>query len=99
MPLLLSMAELIAWVEEQRAAAHLHPLLIIAIAVIVFLEIHPFEGGNGRLSRALTTLLLLQNRLAYARRTRRLPACGARSRFGLRGKPCATGHPLPPRRR
>ena len=59
------MSELIAWVEEQRATGHLHPLLIIAIAVIVFLEIHPFEDGNGRLSRALTTLLLLQTGYAY----------------------------------
>ena len=59
------MSELIAWVEEQRATGHLHPLLIIAVAVIVFLEIHPFEDGNGRLSRALTTLLLLQTGYAY----------------------------------
>jgi len=43
----------------------LHPLLIIAIFVIVFLEIHPFQDGNGRLSRVLTTLLLLQAGYAY----------------------------------
>ena len=59
------MSELVAWVEEQRATGHLHPLLIIALAVIVLLEIHPFEDGNGRLSRALTTLLLLQAGYAY----------------------------------
>ena len=59
------MGELIAWVEDARATGHLHPLLIIALAVIVFLEIHPFEDGNGRLSRALTTLLLLQTGYAY----------------------------------
>jgi Fic family protein len=31
----------------------------------VFLEIHPFQDGNGRLSRVLTTLLLLQAGYAY----------------------------------
>ncbi|MEY3202235.1 MAG: hypothetical protein RIR70_1785, partial [Pseudomonadota bacterium] len=40
-------------------------LLIIAIFVVVFLEIHPFQDGNGRLSRVLTTLLLIQAGYAY----------------------------------
>ena len=40
-------------------------MLIIAIFVVVFLEIHPFQDGNGRLSRVLTTLLLLQAGYAY----------------------------------
>jgi Fic family protein len=38
----------------------LHPQLVLAVFIVVFLHIHPFEDGNGRLSRALTTLLLLQ---------------------------------------
>jgi Fic family protein len=59
------MAELVAWVDAEREKAHLHPLLIIAIFVVVFLEIHPFQDGNGRLSRVLTTLLLLQAGYAY----------------------------------
>jgi len=54
------MTELITWVQEERARGHLHPLLIIAVWVVVFLEIHPFQDGNGRLSRVITTLLLLQ---------------------------------------
>ena len=45
--------------------ARLHPLLIIALCVVDFLEIHPFQDGNGRLSRVLTTLLLLQAGYAY----------------------------------
>lgn len=59
------MAELVAWVTEQRERQQLHPLLITAIFVVVFLEIHPFQDGNGRLSRALTTLMLLQAGYAY----------------------------------
>ena len=59
------MTELVTWVQEERAAGHLHPLLIIALWVVVFLEIHPFQDGNGRLSRVLTTLLLLQSGYAY----------------------------------
>ena len=38
----------------------------MAIFVVTFLAIHPFEDGNGRLSRILTTLLLLQAGYAYA---------------------------------
>jgi len=59
------MAELVQWVNDEREKAHLHPLLIIGIFVVVFLEIHPFQDGNGRLSRVLTTLLLLQAGYAY----------------------------------
>lgn len=62
------MTELVAWVNQERQrvdGARLHPLLIIALCVVVFLEIHPFQDGNGRLSRVLTTLLLLQAGYAY----------------------------------
>lgn len=59
------MAELVAWVRQERDKALLHPLLVIAVAVVVFLEIHPFQDGNGRLSRVVTTLLLLQAGYAY----------------------------------
>jgi Fic family protein len=59
------MEELVAWTTLERNKAQLHPLLIISIFVVVFLEIHPFQDGNGRLSRALTTLLLLQSGYAY----------------------------------
>jgi Fic family protein len=59
------MAELVAWLEEARDLRRLHPLLIVAVFVVVFLAIHPFQDGNGRLSRVLTTLLLLQAGYAY----------------------------------
>ena len=51
------------WYSGEKA--ELHPLLITAIFVVVFLEIHPFQEGNGRLSRVITTLLLLQSGYAY----------------------------------
>ena len=59
------MTELVASFNNERAAARLHPLLLIGIWVVVFLQIHPFQDGNGRLSRVLTTLLLLQAGYAY----------------------------------
>ncbi len=40
-------------------------MIVIGIFVVVFLEIHPFQDGNGRLSRVLTTLLLLRAGYAY----------------------------------
>ena len=59
------MTELVAWFNEEHDAARFHPLLLIGIWVVTFLEIHPFQDGNGRLSRVLTTLLLLQAGYAY----------------------------------
>jgi Fic family protein len=54
------MSDLVDWVREEREAQRLHALVLIALFVVVFLEIHPFQDGNGRLSRVLTTLMLLQ---------------------------------------
>lgn len=59
------MTELVSWFNEETESAQLHPLLLIGIWVVVFLEIHPFQDGNGRLSRVLTTLLLLRAGYAY----------------------------------
>jgi Fic family protein len=59
------MAELVAWTRSALIDKSLHPLLVIAVFTVVFLEIHPFQDGNGRLSRALTTLLLLRSGYAY----------------------------------
>ena len=59
------MRDLVTWLNEARDLKRPHPLLAIAVFVVVFLEIHPFQDGNGRLSRILTTLLLLQAGYAY----------------------------------
>ena len=59
------MEELVSWMTDEREAGRLHPLLAIAVFVVVFLEVHPFQDGNGRLSRVLATLLLLQAGYAY----------------------------------
>ncbi|MFN9392753.1 MAG: Fic family protein [Flavobacteriales bacterium] len=59
------MSELTQWLQQEREVAQLHPLLITALFTVVFLEVHPFQDGNGRLSRVLTTLLLLQAGYAY----------------------------------
>ncbi len=59
------MQELIFETKELLENKKLHPLLIIGIFVVVFLFIHPFQDGNGRLSRVLTTLLLLKTDYFY----------------------------------
>lgn len=56
--------ELIDWTRDALEKNRFHPLLIIANFIVEFLKIHPFEDGNGRLSRVLTNLLLL--RLGYS---------------------------------
>lgn len=61
----LLMTELVEWTRQALEAGHTHPLLVVAIFTVVFLEIHPFQDGNGRLSRILTTLLLLRSGYAY----------------------------------
>jgi Fic family protein len=59
------MEELVRWVNKAIAENSLHPLLIVAVFIVVFLAIHPFQDGNGRLSRILTTLMLLRAGYVY----------------------------------
>jgi Fic family protein len=61
----LMMTDLIQWVDEETKKRELHPILIIAIFLVNFLAIHPFQDGNGRLSRVLTTLMLLRTGYSY----------------------------------
>jgi Fic family protein len=61
----LRMESLVQWSNESFAEKKLHPLLITAAFVVEFLAIHPFQDGNGRISRVLTTYLLLKSNYAY----------------------------------
>ena len=54
------MKNLFEWTNSNFEKEELHPLLVIAVFVYEFLSIHPYQDGNGRLSRLLTTLLLLK---------------------------------------
>lgn len=53
-----AMKSLINWYVEEK---EVHPLITSAVFVYDFLSIHPFQDGNGRLSRLLTTMLLLKS--------------------------------------
>ncbi|MEL7222595.1 MAG: Fic family protein [Bacteroidota bacterium] len=56
-----AMETAVSWYQEEIRRTQRHPLIIIATFIYEFLSIHPFKDGNGRLSRLLTNLLLLQN--------------------------------------
>jgi Fic family protein len=53
------MKELVHCFNQSVTEKRHHPLILIGIFVVVFLAIHPFKDGNGRLSRILTTLVRL----------------------------------------
>lgn len=59
------MQELIYWARESLSDKSYHPLIIIAVFNLVFLAIHPFQDGNGRLSRSLVSLLMLKAGYGY----------------------------------
>lgn len=59
------MQELFEWLAREEREPVLHPLLRIAVFNVVFLAIHPFQDGNGRLSRVLTNLLLLRSGYSF----------------------------------
>jgi Fic family protein len=59
------MTALVEWAEAALTNNETHPLIVIAVFIVSFLAIHPFQDGNGRLSRILTTLLLLRSGYAY----------------------------------
>lgn len=59
------MKALLAWTREALDQGELHPLIVTGVFIVVFLAIHPFQDGNGRLSRILTTLLLLRGGYEY----------------------------------
>jgi len=59
------MDDIIFWTNAELKKENLHPLLLIFNFIFEFLAIHPFIDGNGRLSRALTNLFLLQSTYSY----------------------------------
>ena len=59
------MTDLVTWTGEAFEKNEIHPLILIAAFIAELLAIHPFKDGNGRLSRVLTTLLLVKSKYNY----------------------------------
>ena len=59
------MEELVSWTGRELAGTRHHPLLVIAVFIVRFLAVHPFQDGNGRLARVLTNLALLRSGYGY----------------------------------
>jgi len=57
--------ELVDWTQEALMEKKYHPLLVAGNFLVEFLQIHPFQDGNGRLSRVLTNLILLKEGYLY----------------------------------
>ena len=53
-----AMRQLVDWYNSE---SEVHPLIKVAAFVYDFLSVHPFQDGNGRLSRLISTLLLIKN--------------------------------------
>lgn len=63
----IEMCELIAWYRWAEEADYKHPLIRAANFIFEFLAIHPFQDGNGRTSRLLTNLMLMQHGYDFAK--------------------------------
>lgn len=61
------MQELTAWYQWAKDTLFKHPLILIANFIFEYLAIHPFQDGNGRSSRLLTNLMLLQEGYDFTR--------------------------------
>lgn len=59
------MSDLISWTNKQLNLNEIHPLITTGLFIYEFLSIHPFQDGNGRLSRLLTNLLLLKHNYQF----------------------------------
>lgn len=59
------MQELVEWTASALNEKKHHPLLVVGNFIVEFLKIHPFQDGNGRLSRIVSNLLLLQAGYLY----------------------------------
>ncbi len=60
-----AMEILLAWLSHAESSNTPHRLLRIAVFIVRLLAIHPFQDGNGRISRVLTTLMLLRSGYSY----------------------------------
>ncbi len=58
--------ELVDWYNWATTTKAKHPLILIANFIFEYLAIHPFQDGNGRTSRLLTNLMLLQHEYRFA---------------------------------
>ena len=67
------MKELVEWYQNETERRQIPQLILIGIFLVTFLAIHPFEDGNGRLSRVLTTLMMLRAGYGF------LPYCSLES--------------------
>ncbi|MGY4536858.1 Fic family protein [Mucilaginibacter sp. UYNi724] len=54
------MQGLIEWYKEANSFENIHPVVVAALFHHKFVSIHPFDDGNGRLSRILMNLILMQ---------------------------------------
>lgn len=59
------MRELLEWANDNFKDRYFHPIIVIGVFIVHFLAIHPFTDGNGRMSRALTIMLMLQQGYSY----------------------------------
>ncbi len=61
----IEMQQLVEWTQTALGEKRFHPLLVTGNFLVEFLNIHPFQDGNGRLSRVLTNLLMLKSGYLY----------------------------------
>jgi Fic family protein len=59
----IKMGELIEWYRKEEGNKELHPIAFAALLHYNFVRIHPFDDGNGRVSRLLMNYVLLKNDL------------------------------------
>lgn len=63
------MHKLFEWEHICTENRSYHPLIIIALFMVQFLIIHPFQDGNSRLARAIAMLMLLKSGYDYLQYT------------------------------
>jgi Fic family protein len=59
----IKMGELMQWYKTELEKKELHPVELAALFHYKFVLIHPFDDGNGRISRLLMNYILLANNL------------------------------------